>query len=96
MSVESARAFCMRLMSDDEFRDGLGKVTSAEAIRELINKEYEFNQHDLLKAVSEYSREEIKADKLEAMICEFYQEELASNGGNPDAVKYVSEWFKSL
>ena len=50
MSVESARAFCMRLMADDEFRDSLGKAASPEAIAEIMKKEnYDFSQHDLLK-----------------------------------------------
>ena len=39
MSVESARAFCMRLMADDEFRDSLGKAASPEAIAEIMKKE---------------------------------------------------------
>ena len=38
MSIESARAFCMRMMSDDEFRETLGKAENAAVIRDLIQK----------------------------------------------------------
>ena len=36
MSVELAKAFCVRLMSDDEFRDAIGRATSAKEIADLV------------------------------------------------------------
>ena len=36
MSVELAKAFCVRLMSDDEFRDAIGRAASAKEIADLV------------------------------------------------------------
>ena len=73
MSIESARAFCMRMMSDDEFRDSLGKAESAETIRDIIKKDqYDFNKHDLLKIVSELTGKKLEAEQLEDMVCGIY------------------------
>ncbi len=96
MSIESARAFCMRMMSDDEFRDSLTKVQSAADITAIVSREYDFSKHDLLKIVCELTGKKIAEDELEKMVCGFYEEELAAASGNKDAVKHVSEWFKSL
>lgn len=96
MSVESARAFCMRMMSDDEFRESLGKAGSAEGITALLKKEnYEFNKHDLLKIVGELSGKKLTAEELETMVCEFYAEEVAS-GGDSSALETVQTWFRSI
>ena len=35
MSIELAKAFCVRLMSDDEFRDAVGRAASAKEIADL-------------------------------------------------------------
>ena len=95
MSIETARAFCMKLMSDDEFRDSLGQAESADGIRKIIaDTGYDFSKADLLKIVGELTGEKIEADKLEAMVCGFYEEEVASQ--NPKAVENVTEWFRSL
>ena len=95
MSIETARAFCMKMMSDDEFRDSLGQAESADGIRELIaNAGFSFSKFDLLKIVGELTGKKIEADELEAMVCGFYEEEVAA--GNPKAVENVTAWFRSL
>ena len=95
MSVESARAFCMRLMADDEFRDSLGKAVSPEAIAEIMKKEnYDFSQHDLLKIVSELTGKKMSAEELEKEVVGFYRDEVAAD--NPAAVENVTAWFRSL
>lgn len=95
MSIESARAFCMKLMSDDEFRDSLGQAESAAGIREIIaGTGLSFSKFDLLKIVGELTGKKIEADELEAMVCGFYEEEVAAE--NPKAVENVTEWFRSL
>ena len=95
MSVESAPAFCMRLMADDEFRDSLGKAASPEAIAEIMKKEnYDFSQHDLLKIVSELTGKKMSAEELEKEVVGFYRDEVAAD--NPAAVENVTAWFRSL
>ncbi|MBR2440313.1 MAG: Nif11-like leader peptide family RiPP precursor [Lentisphaeria bacterium] len=95
MSIETARAFCMKMMSDDEFRDSLGQAESADGIRQIISDAgFSFSKYDLLKIVGELTGKKIEADELEAMVCGFYQEEVATQ--NPKAVENVTEWFRSL
>lgn len=95
MSIETARAFCMKMMSDDEFRDSLGQAESAAGIREIItNAGFSFSKFDLLKIVGELTGKKVEADELEAMVCGFYEEEVAA--GNPKAKENISEWFRSL
>ena len=112
MSVESARAFCMRLMADDEFRDSLGKAASPEAIAEIMKKEnYDFSQHDLLKIVSELTGK--KKDYHKNITSIFPQINSAHfpldqekevvgfyrdevAADNPAAVENVTAWFRSL
>lgn len=95
MSIESARAFCMKMMSDDEFRDSLGAAESAAAIRDIMTAAgFSFNKFDLLKIVGELTGKKIEADELEKMVCGFYEEEVAS--GNPKALETVTEWFRTL
>ena len=95
MSVESARAFCMRLMADDEFREGLEKAASVEAIVGIMKSEnYDFSQHDLLKIVSELTGKKMTAEELEKEVVGFYRDEVAAD--NPQAVDNVTAWFRSL
>ena len=95
MSIESARAFCMKMMSDDEFRDSLGQADSAAGIRDIISAGgFDFNKGDLLRIVGELTGKKVEADELEQMVCGFYEEEVAV--GNPKAVETISEWFRSL
>lgn len=95
MSVESARAFCMRLMADEEFQASLGKTESVDAIKEIIKKDnYDFTQHDLLKIVSELTGKKMTAEELEHEVVGFYRDEVAT--GNPKAVENVTGWFRSI
>ena len=95
MSVESARAFCMRLMVDEEFQSSLGKAESVDAIKEIIKKDnYDFTQHDLLKIVSELTGKKMTAEELEHEVVGFYRDEVAT--GNPKAVENVTGWFRSI
>lgn len=95
MSVESARAFCMRLMADEEFQASLGKAESVDAIKEIIKKDnYDFTQHDLLKIVSELTGKKMTAEELEHEVVGFYRDEVAT--GNPKAVENVTDWFRSI
>ena len=95
MSVESARAFCMRLMADEEFQASLGKAESVDAIKEIIKKDnYDFTQHDLLKIVSELTGKKKTAEELEHEVVGFYRDEVAT--GNPKAVENVTGWFRSI
>lgn len=95
MSVESARAFCMRLMADEEFQASLGKAESVDAIKKIIKKDnYDFTQHDLLKIVSELTGKKMTAEELEHEVVGFYRDEVAT--GNPKAVENVTGWFRSI
>ena len=95
MSIELAKAFCVRLMSDDEFRDAIGRASSAKEIADLVAaNNYTFTKHDLLKVVSELAGKQIDMEHLSAMICEVYEEEIKSaDGGSTDA---VAGWLASL
>ena len=94
MSVELAKAFCVRLMSDDEFRDAVGRASSAKESADVVAaNDYTFSRHDLLKVVSELAGKKIDMDGLSAMICEVYEEEIKTEGGSADA---VAEWLAGL
>lgn len=94
MSIELAKAFCVRLMSDDEFRDAIGRAASAGEIADLVAaNNYTFTKHDLLKTVSELAGKKIDMEHLSAMICEVYEEEIKTEGGSAEA---VAEWLASL
>ena len=95
MSVESARAFCMRLMADEEFKASLGKAESVDAIKEIIKKDnYDFTRHDLLKIVGELTGKKMTSEELEHEVVGFYRDEVAT--GNPKAVENVTGWFRSI
>ena len=95
MSVESAKAFCARMMSDDSFREAIGSASSAEEIRKLVeNEKYSFGKADLLKVVSSLMNKEIHEEQLSAMVCEVYEEEIQSEGKG--SVEAVAEWLSTL
>ena len=95
MSVESARAFCMRLMADEEFQASLGKAESVDAIKKIIKKDnYDFTRHDLLKIVGELTGKKMTSEELEHEVVGFYRDEVAT--GNPKAVENVTGWFRSI
>ncbi len=95
MSVESAKAFCARMMSDDSFRDSLGAAASADEIAKILKEEnYSFSKNDLLRVISGLMDKEIKAEDLTKMVCEVYEEEINSEGkGSAEA---VAQWLESL
>ena len=95
MSIESAKAFCARMMSDDAFRDSLGSASSAECIAEILKKEdYDFSKNELLKVISELIGKELKPEDLTKMVCEVYEEEINTDGkGSAEA---VAEWLNTL
>jgi len=77
MSVENAKAFCARMMSDEDYRNAVGEAASADAIKDLLKKEdYTFSKRDLLVVVSGLLNKEVKMEELSAMICEVYEEEI--------------------
>ena len=95
MSIELAKAFCVRLMSDDEFRDAIGRASSAKEIADLVAaNNYSFTKHDLLKTVSKLAGKDLDMEHLSAMICEVYEEEIKS--GDTGSTEAVAEWLASL
>ena len=95
MSVELAKAFCVRLMSDDDFRDAVGRASTAKEIADLVAaNNYTFTKHDLLKTVSELAGKKIDMEHLSAMICEVYEEEIKS--GDSGSTEAVAEWLAGL
>lgn len=95
MSVESAKAFCVRMMSDEDFRNGLGCATDAAAIAAVVKQEkYDFSKEDLLKVVGELMGKKIAMSDFKKMICDVYEEEINTDGkGSTEA---VAAWLDSL
>jgi len=95
MSAESARAFCVRMMSDEDFRTALSNVKSPAEIDKIIGDEkYDFQKADLDKVVGEVVGHKLGEGELEKLVCGFYEEQMAA--GNPDACKVVVEWIQKL
>ncbi|MBR2426317.1 MAG: Nif11-like leader peptide family natural product precursor [Lentisphaeria bacterium] len=96
MSIESAKAFCVRMMSDDEFRGKIGAAETANVITELVNAErYDFSKNDLRKVISEIIGKNIEPEELTAMVCEVYESEIKAQGGTGSA-QAVADWLNSL
>lgn len=96
MSVESAKAFCVRMMSDDEFRGQIGSAATADVITNLVNAEkYDFTKNDLRKVISEIIGKNIEPEELTAMVCEVYESEIKAQGGTGSA-QAVADWLNSL
>ena len=96
MSQESAKAFCVRMMSDDEFRNRIGSAATAQAITDIVKGEkYDFNQSELRKVVGELLGKKIDPDQLTAMVCEVYESEIKAQGGTGSA-EAVAAWLASL
>ena len=96
MSIESAKAFCVRMMSDDEFRNGIGSAPTAEAIQALVKAEhYDFTKTDLRKVIGEILGKKIEPEELSAMVCEVYESEIKAKGGNGSA-QAVADWLAAL
>lgn len=96
MSQESAKAFCVRMMSDDAFRDRIGSAATAQAITDIVKGEkYDFNQSELCKVIGELQGKKIAPEELTAMVCEVYESEIKAKGGAGSA-EAVAEWLASL
>lgn len=96
MSIESAKAFCVRMMSDDEFREKIGSAATAQVIQDLVKAErYDFSKSDLRKVISEIIGKNIEPEELTAMVCEFYESEIKAQGGTGSA-QAVADWLGSL
>ena len=88
MSMESARAFVVRLMSDEEFRGKLAKV-SAEAEIEALVTEYSFTKEELEKIVGEFMGHKLADGELEKLIGEAFE----GMETGADSVAVISGWL---
>ena len=88
MSAEIARAFCVRMMTDEDFRAALAGVReTAEIDKIMADEKYSFTKDDLNKVVGEVVGHKLEDGELEKLVCGFYEEQMAS--GNPDACKVL-------
>ena len=95
MSAEIARAFCVRMMTDEDFRAALAGVReTAEIDKIMADEKYSFTKDDLNKVVGEVVGHKLEDGELEKLVCGFYEEQMAS--GNPDACTVVVEWIRNL
>ena len=88
MSKESARAFVVRLMSDEEFRGKLAKVTAEAEIDSLV-AEYSFTKEELAKIVGEFMGHKLAEGELEKLIGEAFE----GQETGPDSVKVITAWL---
>ena len=96
MSQESAKAFCVRMMSDDGFRNQIGSAATAQAITDIVKGEkYDFTQSELRKVVGDLMGKKIAPEELTAMVCEVYESEIKAKGGTGSA-EAVAAWLASL
>ena len=89
MSMESARAFVVRLMSDEEFRGKLAKVASVAEIETLV-AEYSFSKEELEKIVGEFMGHKLAEGELEKLVGEFMGHKLADG----ELEKLIGEAFE--
>ena len=92
MSVELAKAFCVRMMSDEDFRNSLLNVTSPDEVRKIVDAEYSFSKEDLGKIIGEIVGHKLEEGELEKLICEFFAEQT----DNEEACKSVIAWIASI
>ena len=88
MSMESARAFVVRLMSDEEFRGKLAKVGSAAEIETLV-AEYSFSKEELEKIVGEFMGHKLAEGELEKLVGEAFE----GMETGTDSVKVIAGWL---
>lgn len=95
MSVESARAFCVRMMSDEDFRMSLGAASNASEIDAALKKEaYDFKKNELMKVIGELIGKKLEESELEKLVCGFYEEQIKQ--GDANACTSVVQWIRSL
>ena len=87
MSMESARAFVVRLMSDEEFRGKLAKVKAAAEIDELT-ADYSFNKEELAKIVGEFMGHKLADGELEKLIGEAFE----GQETGPETIAVITAW----
>lgn len=88
MSMESARAFVVRLMSDEEFRGKLAKVTSVAEIETLV-AEYSFSKEELEKIVGEFMGHKLAEGELEKLVGEAFE----GMETGADSVNVIAGWL---
>ena len=88
MSMESARAFVVRLMSDEEFRGKLAKVTAEAEIEDMV-KEYSFAKEELEKIVGEFMGHKLAPGELEKLVGEAFE----GMETGADSVAVISGWL---
>lgn len=98
MSVESARAFCVRMMSDEEFRKETGSKASLAELDALIKGGgYDFKKAELVKAIGEFAGKKLADDELVKVVCSFYEEQSAQGGAAAAQGRdTVIQWLKAL
>lgn len=95
MSLESARAFCVVMMSDEDFRAKLADVKTPEEITSTLAAEgYDFKKAELEKVVGEFMGRKLNEGELDHLVYGFYEEQIAS--GNKDVCNVVAAWMKDL
>ena len=95
MSVESAKAFCVCMMSDEDFRNAIGSAASAEAISDLMKAEnYDFTQDELLRVIGELMGNSLTLDELKELLKEVYKDQVAEKGEAYTA--NLCAWLDSL
>ena len=95
MSLESARAFCVVMMSDEDFRAKLADVKTPDEISGILAEEgYDFKKAELEKVVGEFMGRKLNEGELDQLVYGFYEEQIAS--GNKDVCNVVAAWMKDL
>ena len=86
--MESARAFVVRLMSDEDFRGQLAKVKSAAEIDAMVT-EYSFTKEELAKIVGEFMGHKLEEGELEKLIGEAFE----GMETGAESVSVISGWL---
>lgn len=86
--MESARAFIVRLMSDEEFRGKLAKVGAASEIDAMV-AEYSFTKGELSKIVGEFMGHKLADGELEKLIGEAFE----GMETGTDSVAVIAGWL---
>lgn len=95
MSAESARAFCVVMMSDEDFRAKLANVKTPDEISAILKEEnYDFKKAELEKVVGEFMGRTLAPGELDQLVYGFYEEQIAA--GNKEVCNVVAAWMKDL
>ena len=87
MSMESARAFVVRLMSDEEFRGKLA-IVKAEAEIDALTADYSFSKEELAKIVGEFMGHKLAEGELEKLIGEAFE----GQETGPETIAVITDW----